>query len=82
MPGFYISTIDTNRVETMVMFVSKLNYYPQAMRMEVYFMHNPDEVYFTDHHFYGINFNPYLNDSLFETDETIVKDFEITENKK
>jgi len=81
MPGFYKFTIDTNRVETMILFIDKLNNYPQRIRMEVYFMDNPDNVYFTDNTFYNIKFNPVLNDSLFNTSDKVVTGFRINEIK-
>lgn len=81
MPGFHKFTVDTNRVETMVLFIDKLNYYPQKMRLETYFLDRPDNIYFTDHHFYNIKFNPKLNDSLFITSDEVVKGFTINEIK-
>ncbi|MCK4661826.1 MAG: hypothetical protein KAT68_03090 [Bacteroidales bacterium] len=81
MPGFNKITVDTNRVETMVLFIDKLNYYPQKMRLETYFFDSPDNIYFTDHHFYNIKFNPELNDSLFITSDEVVKGFKINEIK-
>ena len=54
MPGFYEFTVDTTRVETMVLFIDKLTYYPQRIRMEVYFIDNPDNVYYVDNAFYNI----------------------------
>lgn len=81
IPGFYEFTIDTNRVETMILFIDKLSYYPQRIRMEVYFMDNPDNVYFTDNTFYNLKFNPELNDSLFNTLDQVVTGFRINEIK-
>ena len=81
MPGFNKITVDTNRVEAMVLFVDKMNYYPQVMRLETYFLDNPDDIYFTDHHFYNIKFNPELNDSLFITSDEIIKGYKIREIK-
>lgn len=81
MPGFHKFEIDTNRVETMILFIDKLSYYPQRIRMEVYFIDNPDNVYFTDNSFYNIKFNLELNDSLFNTSEKVIKGFRIKEIK-
>ena len=81
MPGFYKFENDSNRVETMILFINKLNYYPQRIRMEAYFIDNPDNVYFTDNTFYNINFNPELNDSLFNTSDKVIKGFRINEIK-
>lgn len=80
-PGFYTFTVDTNRVEIMILFIDILNYYPQSMRLETYFLDNPDNIYFTDHHFYNIKFNPKLNDSLFITSDAVIKGFKINEMK-
>ena len=79
MPGFYEFTIDTNRVETVNLFVDKLNFYPQSMRLEIYFLDNPESVYFSDHRFYDIQINPELNDSLFVTSREVIKGFKINE---
>ncbi len=81
MPGFYKFTVDTNRVETMVLFIDKLSFYPQTMRMEVYFLDNPDNVYYTDNHFYNIKFNIEINDSLFITSDNVIEGFTINEIK-
>ena len=81
MPGFYTFEIDTNRVETMILFIDKFSYYPQRIRMEVYFIDNPDIVYFTDNTFYNIKFNRESNDSLFSTSEKVVEGFRINEIK-
>ncbi|MEN8225094.1 MAG: hypothetical protein ABFS05_07005 [Bacteroidota bacterium] len=81
MPGFYEFAIDTNRVETMILFIDKLNYYPQRIRMEVYFIDNPENVYFTDNTFYNIKFNLELNDSLFNTSDKVVRGFRINKIK-
>ena len=81
MPGFYKSEIDTNRVETMILFIDKMSFYPQKIRMEVYFIDNPKNVYFTDNNFYNLKFNIELSDSLFDTSEEIVKGFTIDEIK-
>jgi hypothetical protein len=81
MPGFYEFEVDTNRVETMVLFLNKLNFYPQAMRLEKYFSDNPDNIYFTYNRFYNIKLNPELNDSLFITSDEIIKGFKIKEIK-
>jgi outer membrane lipoprotein-sorting protein len=81
MPGFFKYTTDTNRVETMILFIDKLSYYPQRMRMEVYFIDNPGNVYFTDNTFYNIKFNPEFNDSLFITSDEVITGFEINEIK-
>lgn len=81
MPGFHMFEIDTNRVETMILFIDKLNYYPQRIRMEVYFIDNPDNVYFTDNTFYDIKFNLELNDSLFNTSEQVIKGYSISDIK-
>lgn len=81
MPGFHKFENDTNRVETMILFIDKLSYYPQRLRMEVYFIDNPDNVYFTDNTFYNIKFNLELNDSLFNTSEKVIKGFRINEIK-
>lgn len=79
MPGFYEFAVDTNRVEAMIMFIDKLTYYPQRIRMEVYFIDNPDNVYFVDNAFYNIKFNLELNDSLFNTSEKVVEGFRLDE---
>ena len=81
MPGFYKFEIDTNRVETMVLFIDKLSYYPQRIRMEVYFIDNPENVYFTDNTFYNIKFNLELNDSLFNTSKKAIEGFRMNEIK-
>ena len=81
IPGFYNYTIDTSRVETMILFIDKLNFYPQRIRMEVYFFDNPDNVYFTDNTFYNIKFNLELNDSLFVTSDEVISGFKINEIK-
>ena len=81
VPGFHKFEIDTNRVETMILFIDKLSYYPQRIRMEVYFIDNPDNVYFADNAFYNIKFNLELNDSLFNTSEKVIKGFRIKEIK-
>ena len=81
IPGFYKFEIDTNRVETMILFIDKLSYYPQKIRMEVYFIDNPENIYFTDNTFYNIEFNLELNDSLFNTAEKVIKGFRIKEIK-
>ena len=81
MPGFYKFEIDTNRVETMILFIDKLSYYPQRIRMEVYFIDNPENVYFTDNTFYNIKFNLELNDSLFNTSKKVIEGFRINEIK-
>lgn len=79
MPGFYEFTIDTNRVETMILFIDKENFYPQRIRMEVYFIDNPDIVYFTDNTFYNIEFNPELDENLFNTSNEIIEGYKIRE---
>lgn len=79
MPGFYEFTIDTNRVETMILFIDKENFYPQRIRMEVYFIDNPDIVYFTDNTFYNIEFNPKLDENLFDTSNEIIIGYKIRE---
>lgn len=81
MPGFHKFETDTNRVETMILFIDKLSYFPQRIRMEVYFIDNHDNVYFTDNTFYNIKFNLELNDSLFNTSEKVIKGFRIKEIK-
>jgi len=81
MPGFYKYTIDTTRVETMILFIDKQNFYPQRMRLEVYFVDNPDNIYFVDNTFYNLKFNLELNDSLFNTSGIVIKDFRINEIK-
>ena len=81
MPGFYKFEIDTNRVETMILYIDKLSYYPQRIRMEVFFIDNPDNIYFTDNTFYNIGFNLELKDSLFNTANDIIKGFRIDEIK-
>ena len=81
MPGFYKFEIDTNRVETMILYIDKLSNYPQKIRMEVYFIDNPDNIYFTDNTFNNIEFNLELNDSLFNTAENVIKGFRINEIK-
>jgi hypothetical protein len=79
MPGFYKSIIDTNRVETMILYIGKSDFYPRKMRLEVFFIDNPKIVYYTDNNFYNIEFNLKLNDSLFLTSNNIVKGFKINE---
>ena len=81
MPGFHKLESDSNRVETMVLFVDKLSYFPQKIRMEVYFIDNPKKVYFTDNTFYNTKFNLELNDSLFNTSEKVIKGFRIEKIK-
>ena len=49
--------------------------------MEVYFIDNPDNIYFTDNTFSNIEFNIELNDSLFNTAESVIKGFRIKEVK-
>ncbi len=77
MPGFYKFEIDTNRVETTILYINKLNFYPQRVRTEVYFIDNPNNVYFTDNIFYDIKFNIEINDSLFNTLDETVKGFTV-----
>jgi outer membrane lipoprotein-sorting protein len=81
MPGFYQFQTDSNRVETMTLFIDKSNYYPQRVRLEVYFKDDKDKIYFTDNSFYNLEFNPVLSDSLFNTNRAIVKGFRINEIK-
>lgn len=81
MPGFHKFESDTNRVETMILFIDKLNYYPQRIRMEVYFIDKPDNIYFTDNTFFNLNFNIDLSDSLFSTSEKVIEGFRINEMK-
>lgn len=77
MPGYNEFEIDDNRVETMVLFVDKELLYPQAMRLETFFKHNTDLVYFTDHRFGNIRLNPELDSSLFSVSDTLLKGFEV-----
>lgn len=79
MPGFHTFENDTNRMETMHLFIDKLNFYPQRIRMEVYFIDQPAKVYFTDNTFYNIQFNMNLNDSLFNTSDELLQGFKIEE---
>ncbi len=81
MPGFYKYTVDTNRVETMILFIDKESFYPQRMRMEVYFYDNPDDVYYVDNTFLNLKFNVKFSDSLFNTSDEVIDGFEITEVK-
>lgn len=81
MPGFYKFENDTNRMETMVLYVDKLNSFPQRIRMEVYFLDKPDNVYFTDNTFYNIKFDFDLNNSLFNTSEHVIEGCRIIEMK-
>lgn len=81
MPGFHKFENDTNRVETMILYIDKLNYYPRRIRMEVYFIDEPDHIYFTDNTFFNLKFNLKLNDSLFNTAEKVIDGFRINEMK-
>ena len=81
MPGFHKFENDTNRMETMILFIDKLNYYPLRIRMEVYFIDNPDDIYFTENTFKNIKFNPDLNENLFNTSEEVIEGFRINEIK-
>ena len=66
---------DTNRVKTMILFIDKLIYYPQRMRMEVYFIDKPDNIYFTDNTFFNLKFNIELNDNSINTAESVINGF-------
>ncbi len=79
MPGFHKFENDSTRVETMTLFIDKIGFYPQRIRMEVYFIDNADNVYFTDNTFHNMKFNLKLNDSLFNTSDDVIKGFRITE---
>jgi len=79
MPGFYEFENDSTRVETMILFVDKSSYYPQRIRMEVYFIDKPETVYFTDNTFHKLKYNLKLNDSLFNTSDKVIKGFKIVE---
>jgi len=65
----------------MILFVDKVSYYPQRIRMEVYFIDKPETVYFTDNTFHNIVYNHKLNDSLFNTSDDVIKGFKIVEIK-
>lgn len=79
MPGFYKFETDTNRVETMILYIDKASNYPQRIRMEVYFIDDSNKVYFTDNTFYNIKINLEINDSLFNTADNVIKGFRINE---
>lgn len=79
MPGFSKFIEDTNRVETMILFISKRNFYPQRMVLETYFLDNPGDIYFTDHHFYNIKFNQQFDSLLFFTSDEVVRGFNVEE---
>jgi hypothetical protein len=81
IPGMNKMTLDTNRTETMYLFINKKNLYPQMVRMEIVFHSNPDKVYYSNHLFSNIRFNPILNDTLFNTSDEVTKGYKITERK-
>jgi len=81
IPGMNKMTLDTNRTETMYLFINKKNFYPKMVRMEIVFHSNPDKVYYSNHLFSNIRFNPILNDTLFNTSDEVTKGYKITERK-
>jgi len=78
MPGFNTFIKDANRVETMILYVDKNTFYPQTMRLETYFKHEPQVHYFTDHRFTDIVLNPDLREMFFSVSDSLLKGYDVT----
>jgi hypothetical protein len=81
-PGMNLEfTQDSGSVSTSYLYFSRLDYYPQKMYMEYVNNNNPDRLFFTDHNFYDIKFNPLISDTLFNTSDKILKRYDVEEMK-
>ena len=78
IPGYNSNfTENTGYVETSYFYINKRNYYPIKIRLEIHRNDKPEEVFFTDHQFYDIIFNPNIKDDLFSNQQKNMENFSI-----
>ena len=78
IPGYNRNfTKNAGYVETSYFYINKHNYYPLKMRIELYEKDKPEEVFFTDHQFYDIIFNPDINEEVFSNEQENISNFSV-----
>jgi hypothetical protein len=59
----------TKIVETSYFYINKNYFYPIKLRFELYDKDDPEKIYFSDHYFFDIIFNPEINNEIFSNFE-------------
>lgn len=77
-PGFNHNFIKSlGNIECSYYYINKHNYFPLKIRFEQFAINNPQQIYFTDHQFYDIVFNPDISDDVFTSPPSKLKGFKI-----
>ena len=78
MPGFNKDfTENPGIVGNSYFYINKYNYYPLKIRHELYEKDKPEKIFFTDHQFYDIIFNPDIDDKVFSNQQKNMENYNI-----
>lgn len=78
IPGYNRNfTENPGYIGTSYFYINKQNYYPIKIRLELYEKDKPEKVFFTDHQFYNIIFNPDIKEEVFSNQQKNMENFSI-----